>query len=171
MNRINQKVEVTANILIIVVAVLLIGVLSHRYFFKPTTIVDPNSRLRPTVGKKIKLADVNFADNRHTVILALQKTCRFCNESIPFYKRLLAETKDKNIRIIAIFPSPVEESTKYLAEHGIHGFEVKQAPISVLDASGTPTLVITNDKGEITNFWIGKLPAEEEVQVIEQVIS
>ncbi|HSK70047.1 MAG TPA: hypothetical protein VK892_00020, partial [Pyrinomonadaceae bacterium] len=77
----------------------------------------------------------------------------------------------RNIKFVAVFPTKVEDSTRYLTEHGLNGFEVKEAPISALDASGTPTLILTNDRGEVTHFWVGKLPAEKEAEVINQLKS
>ena len=171
MNKTDQRVELAANILIVVVAVLLIGVIAQRYFFSSSTSSNNPARIQPTVGKKVNLTDVNFAETRKTLILALQTTCQFCDESAPFYKRLLEETKGKNIKLVAVFPTKAEDSTKHLAKLGLAGFEVKQARVSALDASGTPTLILTNDKGEVTNFWVGKLPANKESEVINQLKS
>lgn len=175
MKKINQRIELVANALIIIVAVLLIGVLVQKYIFSSADGHENHdhsaARVQPTVGKKLDLAEVNFSEKPRTVLLALQTTCRYCNESADFYKRLVEETKGKNIKLVAVFPTPVEDSARHLNELGVTGFEVKQAPISALDASGTPTLIITNDKGEVTNFWIGKLPAEKESEVINQLKS
>lgn len=171
MNKINQKVELAANILIVIVALLLIGVITQRYFFSSPTIVGQPQRQQPTLGKKVNLESVDFSAQPKTVVIALQTTCGFCNESAPFYKRLLEETKGKNIKFIAVLPTPVAESTKHLAELGITGFEIKQAPITLLEASGTPTIILTNNKGEITDFWIGKLPVDKESEVIKQLNS
>ena len=170
MSKLSQKIELTANILIIIVAVLLVGVIVQRYFFaKP----DPSqqARVEPTIGKQINLADENWASQPKTLILALQTTCHFCNESAPFYKRLIENAKGKNIKLVAVFPQSVEEATIHLNQLGLTGMEVKQAPISALDASGTPTLILTNDKGEVVNYWVGKLPADKEMEVINQVNS
>jgi thiol-disulfide isomerase/thioredoxin len=170
MNKLNQRAELAANVLIVIVAVLLIGVIAQKYLFRAPA-ADQAVRVQPTVGKKVNLTDVDFSEKTRTVVLALQTSCHFCNESAPFYKRLVEETKGRNIKLVAVFPTTVEDSERHLTELGVTGFEVKQAPISDLDASGTPTLIITNDKGEVTNFWIGKLPAEKETEVINQLNS
>jgi thiol-disulfide isomerase/thioredoxin len=169
MSKLNSKVELVANCLIVVVAVLLIGVIAQKYLFNSAP-AQPE-RVQPTVGKRINLENVDFSTQPKTVVLALQTTCHFCNESAPFYKRLLDETKGKNIKFVAVFPTKTEDSEKHLKELGITGFEVKQAPISAIDASGTPTLILTNAKGEVEKFWIGKLPAEKESEVINQLNS
>lgn len=171
MNKVNQKVELVANVLIVVVALLLIGIIVQRYFFSSPTAVNQPQRQEPTVGKKINLENVDFSAQPKTVVIALQTTCGYCNESAPFYKRLLKESEGKNIKFVAVFPTPEAESRKHLETLGITGFEVKQAPITALEASGTPTLILTNDKGEITNFWVGKLPVDKESEVINQLNS
>ena len=169
MSKLNSKVELVANCLIVVVAVLLIGVIAQRYLFNSAP-AEPE-RVQPTLGKKVNLENVDFAAQPKTVVLALQTTCHFCNESAPFYKRLIEEAKGKNIKFVAVFPTKVEDSEKHLAELGITGFEVKQAPITALDASGTPTLILTNSKGEVEKFWVGKLAADKESEVINQLNS
>ncbi|HEY0051762.1 MAG TPA: hypothetical protein VGB68_20865 [Pyrinomonadaceae bacterium] len=171
MNKITQRIELVANVLIVIVAVLLIGMIAQKYFLSSPDANDHSAGVQPTVGKKLNLTDVNFSEKPRTVLLALQASCRFCNESAPFYKRLVEETKGRNIKLVAVFPTKVEDSARHLTELGVTGFEVKQSPISALDASGTPTLIITNEKGEVTNFWVGKLPAEKETEVINQLNS
>jgi hypothetical protein len=171
MSKISSKIEMTANILIIVVALLLGATLIQRYFFPSPAGSNQPSRVQPVVGSKLELADVNWSSQPKSVVLALQTTCRFCTESAPFYKRLIQQAKDRNIKVIAVFPTKVEESAAHLNELGLQGLEVKQAPISALQTSGTPTLILTNEKGEITNFWVGKLPADKEDEVLSKLSS
>jgi thiol-disulfide isomerase/thioredoxin len=168
MNTIGRKLETVANIAIIVVAILFSAVIIQKYLLPSSSQPE---RAAPVIGKQMNLSDVNWASQPKTLVLALSTNCRFCDESAPFYKRLLEETKGKNIRFVAVFPTKTEDSTKHLEKLGINGFEVKQAPTSALDASGTPTLILTNDKGEVTNFWIGRLPANKESEVINQLNS
>lgn len=170
MSKLFQRIELTANILIIVVTLVLVGFIGQRYFLsKP--IGNQQAKVTPTVGKPVNLPGQDWSAQPKTIVLALQTTCHFCTESAPFYKRLVEYAKDKNIKIIAVFPQPVEVSTTHLTQLGLSGLEVKQAPISVLDTSGTPTLIITNQRGEVTNFWVGKLAPEKEIEVINTLNS
>jgi thioredoxin-related protein len=171
MSKLSQKVELTANILIIVVAVLLVGVITQKYFFGSSTGSNAPTRVQPTVGAKINLPEVDLSAQPKTLVLVLQKGCRYCTESAAFYKRLQENTQNKNIKLVAVLPGKTEESTAYLGELGIINMEVKQSPLDNLQTSGTPTLILTNDKGEVTNFWIGKLPADKEDEVINQLNS
>lgn len=169
MSKISQRVELVANILIIVVAALLIGVLVHRYFLSPEPAADRPAPMQPTAGEKVNLPDVDWSQPPKTLILALQSTCRYCTESAPFYKQLQERARGQNVRLLAIFPGRPEESLSYLGGLGIQGLEVKQAPLNALRVGGTPTLILANDKGEVTHFWIGKLSSDQERAVLEQL--
>ncbi|HEX8736474.1 MAG TPA: hypothetical protein VF721_14185, partial [Pyrinomonadaceae bacterium] len=139
----------------------------QKYFLAPKQ----PERVQPTVGTKVNLPEVNLSAQPKTLILVLQKDCRFCTESADFYKRIQASTHDKNVKLVAVLPNTLEEGNAYLNKLGIANLEVKQSPLNNLQTSGTPTLILTNDKGEVTNFWIGKLPADKEEEVISQLSS
>lgn len=167
MSNLKQKIELTANILIIVVAVLLVGVIAQKYLFAPKQ----PERVQPTVGAKINIPEVDLSAQPKNLIMVLQKDCRYCTESAPFYKRLQESTQNKSVKLVAVLPGKPDESAAYLSGLGINNLEIKQASMSNLQTSGTPTLILTNDKGEITHFWVGKLPAEKEEEVISQLNS
>lgn len=123
MSKLSQKAEFTANILIIVVAVLLIGVFVQKYFFS-TIAVNQKARVQPVIGSKLNVSDVNFSSQPKTLVLALSTGCRFCNESAPFYKRIIENTQNKNVNLVAVFPTSIEESTAHLNELGLTNLEV-----------------------------------------------
>jgi thioredoxin-related protein len=111
---------------------------------------------------------VNWAQNRATLVLALQKGCHFCTESAEFYKRLLAE-REGRIRIIAVLPQEVSDASAYLSYIGVHVDRVIQSPLNAIDVRGTPTLMLVNKRGIVEKVWIGKLPTDKEVEVIKTV--
>lgn len=57
----------------------------------------------------------------------------------------------------------------YLSEIGIANLDVKQLPLNTLQIGGTPTLILTNDKGEVTDYWVGKLSPEKESEVFNKL--
>ena len=165
--KVNQKIELTANILIIVVAVLLIGVFTQRYFFSDhAASAQPKS---PTVGNKVEIAGFDWSRSSQNVLLVLKKGCRYCSESAGFYKKLIQQAKEKNIAVTAVLPEDKDEANKYLEEIGISGIGIVQSQLNSLDVGGTPTIIITNNQGGITNVWLGKLPPEKETEVINQL--
>jgi hypothetical protein len=43
------------------------------------------------------------------------------------------------------------------------------ADFGALNISGTPTAILIDDNGTVRDFWIGKLPQDQERQVIQAV--
>jgi len=172
MGKFLKSVEVVANVLIVVVAVLCLAVLGRSYFRTPPS--PPNAAIPnaaaapkiPAVGSKISSVDVDWSKNKKNVVLVLQVGCRFCSESASFYKTMLQQTKDKGVNVIAVLPQNREEARKYLDNLQLPDLDTKQAAMNSLDVSGTPTLIITDDKGQITNVWVGKLPPEKQNEVL-----
>ena len=118
MNKFSQRLEIVANILIIVLAIAIGSVLVQKYFFS-SAAVNQQTRMQPTIGAKLDVSGVNFSGQSKTLVLALQTGCHFCNESASFYKRIIENTQNKNIKLVAVFPSSIEESSKHLNELGL----------------------------------------------------
>lgn len=170
MNKVYQKAELAANTLIIVVAVLLGGILIYKNFFAAQhEVSNQQMRLQPVIGTKMSAPDVDWAKQPKTLIMALQKGCRFCTESAHFYKRVIESAKSKNVKLVAALPTSIEESAAYLNNLGLQNIEVKQSSLGSLQVSGTPTLILTNDKGEVINYWVGKLPPDKETELLTQL--
>lgn len=85
---------------------------------------------------------------------------------MPFYKTLVEKAKEKGVKLVAVLPNSREEGSQYLRENGVEIQEVRQAQLNTVNVRGTPTLILVNDKGEVSNSWIGKLPSNKEVEVI-----
>lgn len=120
MNKLTQKADLTANILIIAVALLLGAVIIQKYFL--SSYSQPE-RVQPKIGAQMNLPDVSWAGQPKTLILALQTNCHFCNESAPFYKRLVESVKNKNVKLVAVFPNNPEEGKAHLNELGLTNLE------------------------------------------------
>lgn len=166
LNRLAGRLEVFANIAIILVAVL-IGVV----FIKSYVLADrAQPQPRNLAGTKVSLPGIDWAKNGQTMLLVLQEGCHFCSESAPFYKQLLKETATSGkVQLIAVLPQEVDESRRYLSELGLTVQEVKQTPLNSLGVTGTPTLLLVNGEGVVTNSWKGKLPVEKESEVLAKL--
>lgn len=172
MKTVSQKIELAANVLIIVVALLLGGVLVKKFILNDSAKNNqPPVRVQPAVGSKLEVSDVDWSQQKKTLVLALQTTCHFCNESAPFYKRLAQAAENKNVKIVAVFPTGNEENAAHMKELGLESIPVRQQTLNSLQVSGTPTLILTNEKGEITEYWVGKLPPEKETEVLNKLTS
>lgn len=161
MDRFGKKIEITANIAIIVVSILIGYVLVQKYLFRSNTQVPPTV----PIGKKLSLPDVDWAKNGRTLLLVLQDGCHYCSESAPFYQRLVGETHKRNISVVAVFPQSAEVGRSYLNNLKISVNAVKQVSLKSIGVLGTPTLLLVNRIGEVVSGWIGKLPSEKEAEV------
>lgn len=111
MSKSYQRIELAANVLIIVVACLIVGVFAQRYLSPASKSPQAKS---PTIGSMVSLPDVDLSKSNKNVLLVLQKGCHFCSESAEFYKRLIAETKSSNVNIVAVLPQDRQEAEGYL---------------------------------------------------------
>jgi hypothetical protein len=165
---ISGKIETTANIATIVAAVLLSAVVVRTYVF-PNAIarsIAPVSTPEIIKGKNVdgRALGVDWKKNRRTLVLAISTTCHFCKDRVPFYQKLAATGTD--VKMIAVLPQPVTESQQYLSGVGVHVDEVKQATLGALGIRGTPTLLLVNDAGVVTDVWVGRLQPDQETQVL-----
>lgn len=167
MGNLYKKTELVSNVAIIVVALLLAGVVVKRFLLSP----NPHAPAKPIApGTKMALPDVEWAKTRQTLLVVLAQGCRFCAESVPFYQRLTKEALDRgDVQIIAVLPQTAAEGRKYLDDLNVSIKEVKQAELSSIQVAGTPTLILVDSRGVVTHAWVGKLPAEEEADVLRNL--
>jgi hypothetical protein len=163
----NRRIVTVTNLAIAVVA-LLLCIVSVKKFL----LADGNPMLSPSVnlGTRISISDVNWKDSRETLLVVLQEGCRFCSESAPFYKRLVAKASENgSIRLIAVLPQSPSEAHRYLDTLGVSIANVKQSNLSGINVPGTPTLLLLDDQGIVRASWVGRLSAEKEIEVLDIV--
>ena len=171
MSTLPKKVELLANIAIIVVAILLGVVLVNRFILSrsPQPNAAPEVQLRP--GMKLSFPDVAWDKSRKTLLLVLSTTCKYCNESAPFYQQLATRKGSRDdIRIVAVLPQKPDEARKYLGDHGITVDQIRQSAPGAVYVKGTPTLIMVDSTGSIIESWMGKLPPEKEAEVLNHFL-
>jgi hypothetical protein len=165
------KIETAANASTVVVAVLISVVLFKTYVLAKPNLRQPNivSASEIIQGKKMdgRLVGVDWAKNHRTLVMAISTTCHYCKDSVPFYHTLT--TAGANVKIIAVLPQPVAEGQQYLTNGGARVDDVKQVPLNSLGITGTPTLMLINDAGVVTDMWVGKLQPDQETKVLAAV--
>ena len=168
-----RTIELTTNIAITIVAILLSTVLVKHYLLpglQPGASA-PESPPTVPIGTRISLADVDWAKNKRTLLMVLSDGCRFCTESADFYKKLAQErAKHSDLRIVAVLPQEVSAGQAYLNRLGVPVDEVRQSPLNSVGVRGTPTLILVDNKGVVTGSWVGKLPAEKEGEVLNRFL-
>lgn len=167
MNSFLKKIEVSANIAVILIAILLgYALIKSRIFPTPQA-----TQTKPSVDlAKLPQLGIDWSQSNQTLLLSLSKDCHFCTESAPFYRRLAQERSDqKNTRLIAVFPQPISDGSKYLQQLDVSVDEVKQYSYQATVASATPTLILVGRSGNVLGVWTGKLNADKEQEVWQKV--
>jgi len=158
-----QWLEVATNVAILMVC-LLVAVIGVKKFLLSDSGGDTGGAAK---GAQISIAGVDWSRADRTLVLVLNTHCHFCRDSAEFYKKLLPEASAQKMQIVAVLPQPPQESRQYLASLGISmsSVGVQQAPMEDAQASGTPTLILANNNGQVVRAWVGKLPARGEADV------
>lgn len=168
----HKRVELLANVAIVVVAVLLGVVLVRRYLLPASPPPSPAAAARIKPGTRLSVPGVDWGGSRQTLLLVLSTDCRYCTESAPFYQRLAREKAGRaDVRLLAVLPQSVEESRKYLGEHGVAADDVRQTAPKELGVAGTPTLVLVDQTGAVVESWVGRLPPAKEDEVVGRLLA
>jgi hypothetical protein len=132
-----RKLEVLANVAVLITAVVLCSVLIKKYVFTAppnqaaaaTQRSASNAATRRGIqrGTKISLPGVDWSQSDLTLVLALSTTCRFCTDSAPLYQKLQQQRRP-DVRVIAALPQSIEESKNYLRNLGIDLPGINQFP-------------------------------------------
>jgi hypothetical protein len=183
----NKKIEIAANLTIVLVATLVAVVLVKDHLLTRSANQSGSSsaasvnngapgsnsdalRLNgPKPGTKVNVSGINWAENQKTLVLALSNTCHFCTDSADLYQRLAEQRKEKGLKIVAILPQSVADGQAYLKKLGVSVDDVKQAPLASFGVSGTPTLILVDRDGVTRQSWIGKLSADKETDFLKSL--
>jgi hypothetical protein len=161
MDRIAKKVEVVANMAIIIAATVFAFVAIRHY-----TGTKSGVSAGIAAGEHLVLTDVNWSANKRNVVLALSVGCHFCTESAPFYRELIHQCKLAHIRTIAVLPQSGDAAHSYLSNLQISVDEMRNARLPDIGIAGTPTLLLVSDQGVVQNVWVGELPHNAEKEVL-----
>jgi hypothetical protein len=68
-----------------------------------------------------------------------------------------------------VVPESVSEGRSYLERLGVPFTQVVHGSLSSLHVSGTPTAMLIDSRGEIKNFWPGKLDSTQEQDLMSSL--
>jgi hypothetical protein len=165
MRSIGTKAEVLLNVLVILTGLALGIVLTRQFLFDTAAPF----RHGPEAGYELKGLDLKNNTSSRTLVLALRKGCIYCSESAPFYQRVTKIARTHNVKLVAVLPGRSQESQEYLAELGLVDIDIRQSSLRDIKVGGTPTLLLADGEGRVTDFWVGKLSTNVEEEVIARL--
>ena len=160
------KLEAIANVVVILMALAVGGVVLTRYVQSSRTL-----RSLETGDRLATLPGLDWSQHRRTLVLALNTGCHFCEESMPFYQKL-AQTQNPdsdNLRLVAAFPNTAEMVTQFMQHDRLNIRSVAGVSFDKLRVNATPTLILVNSDGQVEQSWVGVLTEREETDLLKFV--
>lgn len=116
------------------------------------------------------IGSIAWGEHQSTLLLAVRKGCHFCEQSMPFYQRLVAlrDQHQTDTQLVAVFPDSEGEAHSVLKDARLDSIGLASGvPLSGINVTGTPTLILVDKRGVVSRAWIGQLTPDGEGEVIE----
>ena len=126
--------------------------------------VAPNSAEYQAADRFAEIPGLDFSAASSTLVVAVRSTCRFCTESMEFYRRLISLSP--RARIVFLGTEPQEALNQYVKEHQIAPDVVVSVKRGSTNLPRTPVVVHVGSDSIIRAVWVGKLPEQGEKEVI-----
>lgn len=162
-----RNLNFAANILVVLVCATLVGLFSYRAFFQ-----SPLSSLEAELlksGTEFKgLQEIDFGKTPNTILLAADINCQFCTQSLPFYKKLAAASRENPaVRVVGVFKNKEEEVRQYLREHNVELDFISNVDLVKVRVDTTPTVIWVDANRKISGSYEGLLREDQETAFFE----
>ena len=159
------KLETVTHVCVIGLCCLAGGLLiEQRFFSSDEAEMVP---ARSLVGREVKLPGADWQAAPISVLLQISSTCDFCNESMPFYKQLVAarEAQAAKVPVIVVSRDAVAVMRKHLEDQQVIVDKVLHSRLESLGAV-TPTVYIVDSKGLVRRAFIGELDSSGQKELL-----
>ena len=131
----------------------------------------PGRLVRP--GMPLALPGVDWSGNARHLVLVLSRGCPYCEESLGFYRKSFERIRNTpHLSFLVVSPDPTELISQWLEENEIRPDEILHVEGRELSALGlplTPTAMLVDSTGLVTDVAIGKLTTVEETEVLSRL--
>lgn len=158
----DRFLERAMNVAIIVACVAIaMSAASRLYPAAPVPAV-PRAGYEP--GDSIgDIPGVEWGASERTLLVVVRSTCRFCTESMDFYRRLTSGSRVS--KLVGVGTEPPETLRDYFSSHDVP-IDVVSVPEGIMRVTGTPTLILVDRRGTVERVWLGRIDPRQEQQVI-----
>ncbi len=163
---VRHALEVTTNLAVLALCITIGAVLIRARQPQKISTSTPSDVRKGQVFPAIENVNYDAADR--TLVLALSTQCKFCRESLPFYRKLLS-TYSHSSQVAIIFPNSDNEVREFVERAKLSAHAIGGQDFSKFHIDGTPTLVLVGHDGKVRESWTGELSAAGEKQVISSV--
>lgn len=159
-NNLKANIEFAAQIVIAVAVVFAAGVLVKRNFFPQSG----NSASLPRInaGERLSVPNIDWGQNKKSLVFFLKKDCPYCTSSAPFYRQLIEDASKRKVTSLAILPNSPDEARKYLQYLELPIENVQTGSLAAYKITGTPTVLFVDNQGIVRSAWFGAAPEREQ---------
>ena len=162
------KLETATHVFLIALCCLAGGLLIEQRFFSQPDAGAPAPA--SVVGREIRLPGADWQSAPVSVLLQISSTCHFCNDSMPFYRQLMAarQASPAKVPVIVASADAVAVIEQHLADEKL---SVDKVLHSRLEGFGvvTPTVYIVDSKGMVERVFVGELDSAGQKELLSIV--
>jgi Redoxin len=154
-----------ADTALLIAAVAVATVAGQTYYHTRAQGKPPEVRIvKP--HERVNIAGVDFTLGQRTMLLVLRSSCPFCEKSMPFYSKMMAN-RSQNSRVIVVGAETETVLANYLKLHDIAVDGVATVTADSTPSQATPTAILVDRDGVVNNVWRGVLGPERETEVLQ----
>ncbi len=158
-NNARANVELVAQVVIAIAVVVATVVLVKRAVFPGQANLARPPRI--SVGEQLNLANIDWKQNKKSLVFFLKKDCPYCTASAAFYRQLIEEAGKRNVTSVAVLPDAPDEARKYIRYLELPIDKLEISPLAAYKISGTPTVLFVDESGIVKGAWFGASPQQE----------
>jgi peroxiredoxin len=110
--------------------------------------------------------ELQIGTAQRTLLLFTASTCKYCNESLSFWRMLSASAQSTATRLVAVSAESAETNREYLERNGVRVAAVASTRTNAVRPLPTPTLLLLRRDGRITHAWRGKVSPSIEREIL-----
>jgi hypothetical protein len=154
-----------ADAALLIAAVAVATVAGQTYYQTAAQAPPPPSRI-VQLHERLNLPGIDFTKGQRTLLLVLRSSCPYCEKSMPFYSKMIAK-RSPNSRVIVVGGESEQVLSNYLKLHEIAVDGVTTVTAASTPSQATPTAILVDRDGVVSNVWRGLLPPDKETEVMQ----
>jgi thioredoxin-related protein len=119
----------------------------------------------PAIGSELKITEYNPAGSQINALIFLRTGCTFCDQSMPFYKRITQLSNTGKVKVTAFFEHSDFEASEYMKRFQLIDVGISRTHFDSLNIKGTPTFVLLDQNGIVLKSSVGKLNDKDEQEI------
>ena len=161
-----RRFELIVNISTLLAALMLCATLIRMWFPGANHIIAPIGFGANTTRGIIGTSVAGLSNGGPGAIFYLSPSCRFCRESLPFYRALLGSFANSDFSFSVVMLEGRSAATEFIKANRLAGaVAIDPATLKHLNLRSTPRVLIHDSAGKIKRAWTGRLSAEKEAEV------